>query len=152
MTTTAKTHELLIIGAGPGGYVAALRAAQLGLDVACIEKEDRLGGTCLRVGCVPSKALLESSLHFARAKEGLDVHGVKLGKVTLDLAAMMARKDEVVTGLTDGIAALFKRAGVTRYAGTARFAGPGTVAVTSSAGEETIAAYAVEDYRSAPKR
>ena len=140
MTTTAKTHELLIIGAGPGGYVAALRAAQLGLDVACIEKEDRLGGTCLRVGCVPSKALLESSLHFARAKEGLDAHGVKLGKVTLDLAAMMARKDEVVTGLTDGIAALFKRAGVTRYAGTARFAGPGTVAVTSSAGEETIAA------------
>ena len=72
MTTTAQTHELLIIGAGPGGYVAALRAAQLGLDVACIEKEDRLGGTCLRVGCVPSKALLESSLHFARAKEAAE--------------------------------------------------------------------------------
>src|SRR3954465_10306435 len=96
------THDLVIIGAGPGGYVAAIRAAQLGLNVACVEKEAALGGTCLRVGCIPSKALLESSELFEKAKHGLAVHGVKVAGVDLDLAAMLKRKDQVVSALTKG--------------------------------------------------
>ncbi|MBM4116712.1 dihydrolipoyl dehydrogenase [bacterium] len=135
-----QRHDLVIIGAGPGGYVAALRAAQLGIEVACVEKEPALGGTCLRVGCVPSKALLESSLYFARAKAGLAEHGVQLGRVSLDLAAMMTRKDAVVKGLTDGIAELFKRRGVTRYAGAARFTAPGGLLVTGDDGEQRLVA------------
>jgi dihydrolipoamide dehydrogenase len=138
-----KRHDLVIIGAGPGGYVAALRAAQLGIEVACVEKEPALGGTCLRVGCVPSKALLESSLHYARAKAGLAEHGVQLGRVSLDLPTMLARKEAVVKGLTDGVAGLFKRRGVTRYAGTARFVTAGELAVTGADGELRIAAQRV---------
>jgi dihydrolipoamide dehydrogenase len=128
MTSTAK-HDLVVIGAGPGGYAAAIRAAQLGLDTACIEKEPRLGGTCLRVGCIPSKALLESSEKYAEARHGLEVHGVKVAGAELDLAAMMARKDGIVTSLTDGIAGLFKMNKVTRYEGAARLDGPGRVVV-----------------------
>jgi dihydrolipoamide dehydrogenase len=122
-------HDLVIIGAGPGGYVAAIRAAQLGLSVACIEKEKALGGTCLRVGCIPSKALLESSERFAEAKDGLDKHGIKLGKVSLDLAAMMKRKDATVTALTKGVDGLFKKNKVTRYEGTGTITAPGQVTV-----------------------
>ncbi|HPF69063.1 MAG TPA: dihydrolipoyl dehydrogenase [Candidatus Krumholzibacteria bacterium] len=128
MTTTAK-HDLVVIGAGPGGYAAAIRAAQLGLDTACVEKEPRLGGTCLRVGCIPSKALLESSEKYAETQHGLAVHGVKVKGASLDLAAMMARKDGIVTALTDGIAGLFKANKVTRYEGEARLDGPGRVVV-----------------------
>ena len=138
--TETTTHDLLVIGAGPGGYVAALRAAQLGLDVACVDKESVLGGTCLRVGCVPSKALLESSHHYEQAATGLQVHGIKTGKVSFDLAAMMGRKDEIVTGLTDGIAALLKRAKVTRYTGLASFAAPDTVKVAGAEGESIVKA------------
>ena len=122
-------HDLIVIGAGPGGYAAAIRAAQLGLDTACIEKESRLGGTCLRVGCIPSKALLESSEKFAEAGHGLAVHGVQVAPPTLDLAAMMQRKDRIVEQLTDGIAGLFKANKVTRYEGAARLDGPGRVVV-----------------------
>jgi len=122
-------HDLIVIGAGPGGYAAAVRAAQLGLDTACVEKETRLGGTCLRVGCIPSKALLESSEKYAEARHGLNVHGVRASDIQLDLAAMMARKDGIVTQLTDGIAGLFKQHGVTRYEGAARLEGPGRVVV-----------------------
>ena len=137
MTMSAvKKHDVVVIGAGPGGYAAAIRAAQLGLDTACVEKESRLGGTCLRVGCIPSKALLESSEKYAEAREGLAVHGVKVQGAELDLAAMMSRKDGIVTTLTDGIAGLFKANKVTRYEGTARLDGPGRVLV----GEQEILA------------
>lgn len=124
-----KKHDLVVIGAGPGGYAAAIRASQLGLDTACVEKEPRLGGTCLRVGCIPSKALLESSEKYAEARDGLAVHGVKVKGAELDLAAMMGRKDGIVTALTDGISGLFKANKVTRYEGTARLDGPGRVMV-----------------------
>jgi dihydrolipoamide dehydrogenase len=124
-----KRHDLIVIGAGPGGYVAAIRAAQLGLDVACVEKEAALGGTCLRVGCIPSKALLESSEHYVVARNRLAEHGVRVGSVELDLAAMMKRKDKVVEGLTGGVAALFKKRKITRYAGQARFTAPRRVAI-----------------------
>jgi dihydrolipoamide dehydrogenase len=122
-------HDLVVIGGGPGGYVAAIRAAQLGMKVACVEKRGALGGTCLNVGCIPSKALLHSSHKFAEAKSDLAKHGVKLGKVDLDLAAMMARKDEVVKGLTGGIAGLFRKNKVEYVDGMGRIAAPGQVAV-----------------------
>lgn len=118
-----SSHDLVVIGAGPGGYVAAIRAAQLGLNVGCIEKEPQLGGTCLRVGCIPSKALLESSEKFAEAGHELAVHGVKVSKVELDLAAMLKRKDEVVKANTTGVDFLFKKNKITRYLGHGRFAG-----------------------------
>ena len=131
-------HDLTIIGAGPGGYVAAIRAAQLGLDVAIVEKEDALGGTCVRVGCIPSKALLESSERYAEAKAGLEEHGISLGDVGLDLATMLARKDAVVKANTDGVAFLMKKNGVTRYRGTGQIVAPGTVRVHGEDGDTEI--------------
>jgi dihydrolipoamide dehydrogenase len=122
-------HDLVVIGAGPGGYAAAIRAAQLGLDTACVDKENRLGGTCLRVGCIPSKALLESSEKYAEVRGGLQAHGVTTADVKLDLQKMMARKEGIVTQLTDGVAGLFKQHGVTRYEGAAQLDGPGRVKV-----------------------
>src|SRR5262245_64854799 len=107
-------YDLAVVGAGPGGYVAAIRAAQLGLRVACIELEKALGGTCLRIGCIPSKALLESSELYREASHGLAVHGVRVGEVGLDLAAMLQRKDQVVGSLTRGVDVLFKKNQVTR--------------------------------------
>ena len=95
-------HDIVIIGAGPGGYVAAIRAAQLGLNAACIEKEKALGGTCLRIGCIPSKALLESSELFYEAKHGFARHGLRFEKVDIDLEQMLKRKDEIVRGFTGG--------------------------------------------------
>lgn len=129
-----KRHDLIVIGAGPGGYVAALRGAQLGLDVACIEKEPALGGTCLRIGCIPSKALLEASERFAEAQHGLAAFGVQVSGVSLDLARMLKRKDDTVRALTSGIAGLFKKNRVARYTGTARFTESGRVLV-EQAGE-----------------
>jgi len=123
----AQPYDLVVIGAGPGGYVAAIRAAQLGLSVACIEKEPALGGTCLRIGCIPSKALLESSELYAEARDKFGEHGVRIGSLELDLAAMLARKDRVVRILTQGVAALFQKNKVTRYQGHARLDGPGRV-------------------------
>lgn len=105
---SALDFDLVIIGAGPGGYVGAIRAAQLGLKTAIIEKEKTYGGTCLNVGCIPSKALLESSEHYAAAQHDLAGHGVKLGSVSLDLPTMMARKDKIVKDLTGGLGYLFK--------------------------------------------
>jgi dihydrolipoamide dehydrogenase len=130
------THDLIVIGAGPGGYVAAIRAAQLGLNVACVEKEAALGGTCLRIGCIPSKALLESSERFWEAREALPRHGVKVGPVQLDLATMLQRKDGIVTTLTQGVEALLKKNKVTRYRGHGLIAGPGRVAVKQT--KETV--------------
>jgi dihydrolipoamide dehydrogenase len=132
--------DLIVIGAGPGGYVCAIRAAQLGLKTACIEKEPALGGTCLRVGCIPSKALLESSELFHQANHGLAAHGVVVDAARLDLAAMMERKRKTVTGLTDGIAFLFKKNKVTRFTGTGRLAGDGKVVVAGGDGEQTLSA------------
>jgi dihydrolipoamide dehydrogenase len=116
-------HDILVIGGGPGGYVAAIRAAQLGKNVACAEKEPRLGGTCLRIGCIPSKALLESSERYYEVKHSLAEHGVLAADAKLDLAKMLARKEKVVETLTKGIDGLFKKNRITRYLGTARLAG-----------------------------
>ncbi len=139
MTDAATpSFDLIVIGAGPGGYVAAIRAAQLGLNTACIDKRPTLGGTCLNVGCIPSKALLHSSEKFSEAvdaKAGLASHGVLTGKVKLDLAAMMARKDETVATLTGGIEHLFKKNKVTRIEGAAQLTGKGAVAVTGPDGK-----------------
>src|ERR671924_149230 len=99
----AQSFDVVVIGAGPGGYVAAIRAAQLGFKTACIENRASLGGTCLNIGCIPSKALLQSSEKFVEAGHALAEHGIKLGDVSLDLGAMMARKDKVVTTLTRGV-------------------------------------------------
>ncbi|MFM9058889.1 MAG: dihydrolipoyl dehydrogenase [Planctomycetaceae bacterium] len=132
------THDLIVIGGGPGGYVAAIRAAQLGMNAAVVEKEPQLGGTCLRVGCIPSKALLESSHKLEVAQHELGLHGVKVSGVTLDLAAMMKRKADVVTVLSKGIDALLAKNKVTRYAGTGRLAGPGRVEVTAADGTQTV--------------
>ena len=95
--------DVIIIGSGPGGYVAAIRSAQLGLKTAIIEKDPELGGTCLNVGCIPSKALLASSDHFFFAKKDAAKHGIVLDKVSLDLGTMLARKDKVVKTLTGGV-------------------------------------------------
>ncbi|HEY8369315.1 MAG TPA: dihydrolipoyl dehydrogenase [Thermodesulfobacteriota bacterium] len=128
-------HDLVVIGSGPGGYVAAIRGAQLGLNVACVEKEAALGGTCLRVGCIPSKAMLESSELVHEAKNGFSAHGIRVSKVEVDLAAMLKRKDEVVRVNTNGVEGLFKKNKVTRYLGHGRLAGPGRVVVTGQDGE-----------------
>jgi dihydrolipoamide dehydrogenase len=122
-------HELVIIGGGPGGYVAAIRGAQLGLNVACVERHSVLGGTCLRVGCIPSKVLLESSELYAEAKAGFAEHGISIGQVSLDLAAMLKRKEQVVELTTKGIDALFKKNKVTRYQGLGKLVGPGQVLI-----------------------
>ena len=131
-----KRHDLLVIGAGPGGYVAAVRAAQLGLDVACVEKEKALGGTCLRVGCIPSKAMLESSELYAEARDGMARHGVVVGDVGLDLKRMLKRKERVIKTSTSGVDYLFKKNGITRYLGHARFTGRARVLVSGD-GQET---------------
>jgi dihydrolipoamide dehydrogenase len=128
-------HDLVVIGAGPGGYVAAIRAAQLGLNVGCVDKEVALGGTCLRIGCIPSKALLESTELFHAAKENLAEHGVRLPQVELDLAVMMRRKERIVDSLTKGIDGLFKRNRITRYFGHGRIEAPGRVVVSGNDGE-----------------
>src|SRR5437016_11360655 len=104
-----EKHDLVIIGAGPGGYTAAIRAAQLGLNTACIEKEPALGGTCLRIGCIPSKALLESSELYDKARTSFARHGINISAPQLDLAAMLRRKDQVVSMLTKGVEGLFKK-------------------------------------------
>src|ERR1051325_457972 len=130
-------HDLIVIGAGPGGYVAAIRAAELGLNVGCIEKEPALGGTCLRVGCIPSKALLESSHLLAEAQHKFAAHGIRTDGTRLDLPTMLGRKNQIVSTLAKGIEGLFKKHKITRYQGYARIAAPGCVAVSSPAGEAT---------------
>jgi len=125
----ATQHDLIVIGGGPAGYVAAIRAAQLGLDAACVEREKKLGGTCLRVGCIPSKALLESSHRFAELQQGLDEHGIHLKGADFDLKAMLKRKDRIVSTLAGGVESLLKQNGVTHYRGHARLDGTGRVIV-----------------------
>ena len=127
------SYDVVIIGGGPGGYVAAIRAAQLGLRTACVEKRGALGGTCLNVGCIPSKALLQSS-HLYEMADELAPHGVKIGGVELDLAAMMTRKDEVVRTLTRGVEGLFKKNKVDYVIGEGRISQPDEVTVQPSDG------------------
>jgi dihydrolipoamide dehydrogenase len=137
MSTAAQRYDLVVIGAGPGGYVAAIRAAQLGMKVACVEKRTTLGGTCLNIGCIPSKALLDSSELYHLAKERFARHGIQVGNVGLDLAAMHKRKDEVVKSLTDGVRFLFRKNKVEAVFGTARLASPTSVVVRNNDGDET---------------
>ena len=131
---SAQSFDVVVIGAGPGGYVAAIRAAQLGLKTAVVEKWDTLGGTCLNVGCIPSKALLVSSEKYDEAKHHLGQHGVKVEGVGLDLAALMAHKSKVVKDLTGGIEFLFKKNKVTWLKGLGRLTGPGALEVVGKDG------------------
>ncbi len=126
--------DLIVIGAGPGGYVAAIRAAQLGMKVACVDRRDTLGGTCLNVGCIPSKALLHASEQYANVADGaLEKLGVTVKGASLDLAKMQENKDEIVAGLTSGIDFLFKKNKITRLYGEARIDGTGAVTLTKGA-------------------
>jgi dihydrolipoamide dehydrogenase len=136
----AKEFDLVVIGAGPGGYVAAIRAAQLKLKTACVEFEPRLGGTCLRVGCIPSKALLEASHLYHEAKNGLGAFGIDVKGVSLNLPAMLKKKADVVDQLTGGVAHLFKKNGVTHVLGRGRITGPNQVTVESEKGKEELTA------------
>jgi dihydrolipoamide dehydrogenase len=129
-----ERYDVVVIGGGPGGYVAAIRAAELGMRAACIDARASLGGTCLNIGCIPSKALLQSSEKFAEARHRLAEHGIKVGEARLDLAAMMARKDKVVTTLTRGVAFLFRKNKVDWLKGRARITAPGRVAVATDDG------------------
>ncbi len=133
-------HDIVIVGAGPGGYVAAIRGAQLGFDVAVVEKEEALGGTCVRVGCIPSKALLESSERFQETREKLADHGITVKDVGLDLAAMHRRKARVVKQNTDGVAYLFKKNRITRYHGQGELLGGGRVSVHGGESNHTLEA------------
>src|SRR5438034_1908144 len=130
----AERYDVVVIGGGPGGYVAAIRAAQLGMHAACVDGRVSLGGTCLNIGCIPSKALLHSSEKFAEAGHSLAEHGIKVGELGLDLAAMMARKDKVVTTLTRGVEFLFRKNKVDWLKGHARIAAPGRVAIAAGDG------------------
>jgi dihydrolipoamide dehydrogenase len=133
-----ETYDVIIIGSGPGGYVAAVRAAQLGLKVACVEKQPRLGGVCLNIGCIPSKALLDSSEYFQLAKEQFAVHGIKTGRVSLDLPTMMARKDQVVQDLTENVRRLLQGNNIEIIHGVARLAGNDRVEVQQNSGDSKI--------------
>ncbi len=124
-------YDIVVIGSGPGGYVAALRASQLGLSTALVEKCDAFGGTCLNVGCIPSKALLESSHRYAEIKKNAGRHGIVVGDVRLDLGAMMGRKNKIVAGLTGGVASLLKANQVTTFQGSGSLEAPREVAVES---------------------
>ena len=128
----ASAYDLVVIGSGPGGYIAAIRAAQLGMRVACIEKDASLGGTCLNIGCIPSKALLDSSERYHQAAHDFAAHGIQVSGLGLDLAKMMARKDGVVRTLTRGVGSLFKKHKVTPVIGTARFSAPDRVEVAGA--------------------
>jgi dihydrolipoamide dehydrogenase len=133
------SFDVVVIGGGPGGYVCAIKAAQLGLKTACIEKRGALGGTCLNVGCIPSKALLTSSHKYAEAAHDFAAHGIKVGKLDLDLKAMMDRKNKVVGDLTKGVEFLFKKNKVTYLKGSGKLLGGGRIEV-SGENAQTVSA------------
>jgi dihydrolipoamide dehydrogenase len=140
----ADKYDVVVIGAGPAGYVAAIKAAQLGLSTACVEQwlddkgKIRLGGTCLNVGCIPSKALLDSSHKFAEARDHFDVHGIEIKDASIDVPAMIARKEKIVDQLTGGITGLFKHNGVTAISGTGKVLSGARVEVTDKDGEVQV--------------
>ena len=143
----ANTFDVAVIGAGPGGYIAAIRAAQLGLNTVCIDEfksEDgkpSLGGTCLNVGCIPSKALLESSENYERALHKFGDHGIRVKDVSLDVGAMLARKDKIVQQFTSGIGLLFKKNKVASMHGHGRLTGSSNgyqIEVSNDEGSQTI--------------
>lgn len=140
----ANNYDVVVIGSGPAGYVAAIRAAQLGFNTACVEKwlnkegKTVYGGTCLNVGCIPSKALLDSSHKYLEAKEHFDLHGITTGKVGVDVPAMIARKDKVVSQLTGGVSGLFAGNKVTGIGGTAKVTGANSVTVVGHDGAEQV--------------
>src|SRR5438093_11498304 len=137
-------YDLVVIGSGPGGYVCAIRAAQLGMKVAVVEKDKTFGGTCLNVGCIPSKALLHASELYEEAGHRFDKMGIKLGKPKLDLPAMMKFKDTGVDGNVKGVAFLFKKNKIDTFQGTGRIAAPGRVEVKTADGKnETIEGKAI---------
>src|SRR6187431_3198048 len=124
-----EKFDVTIIGSGPGGYVAAIRAAQLGLKTAIVEKDKELGGTCLNVGCIPSKALLTSSDHYVFAKKEAAKHGIVLENVGLDLAKMLGRKDKVVRTMNGGVKALMKGNKITTFQGLGTVTAPGKISI-----------------------
>ena len=134
----SEQFDIVVIGGGPGGYVAAIKAAQLGLKVACVEKRGALGGTCLNVGCIPSKALLQSSHLYEEANVHFEQHGIKVKDLSLDLKTMLAHKDKVVLDLTKGIEGLFKKNKVTYVKGTGTISAPDTVSVIPEKGAKEI--------------
>ena len=136
----SSNFDIAIIGSGPGGYVAAIRAAQLGFSVACIEKEKKLGGTCLNIGCIPSKALLYSSNKYNEFNNHSNEHGILVSKIQLDLVAMMKRKENIVKQLTTGIEYLFKKNKISRINGVGSIANSNTVLVRSEKEEKKITA------------
>lgn len=132
--------DIVIIGSGPGGYVASIRAAQLGMKVACIEKEKTLGGTCLNIGCIPSKALLNSSEKFIELSKHAEEHGITASKINIDVSKLMQRKEKIVKKLTTGIGFLFKKNKITHIVGTASFSDKKTISVSSADGDKKITA------------
>ena len=140
----SQKFDVVVIGAGPGGYVAAIKAAQLGLKTACIEKyQDKdgkiaLGGTCLNVGCIPSKALLDSSWKFHEAHEGFAVHGISAKNVSIDVPAMVGRKNSIIKNLTGGVSGLFKANGVTLLEGHGKLLAGKKVEVTDKDGKTSV--------------
>src|SRR6185503_7017532 len=146
----AQEFDVVVIGAGPGGYIAAIRAAQLGFRTACIEgwknakSELALGGTCLNVGCIPSKALLSSSEEFEKAQHHLDAHGITVSGVKVDVAKMQARKDSIVTKMTKGVEFLFKKNKITWLQGFGKFQSAGdTYTIEVSGGESVTAKHVI---------
>lgn len=139
-----NSFDLIVIGAGPAGYVCAIRASQLGMKVACVDKNPDLGGTCLNVGCIPSKALLHSSFLYHQSKDLLAPHGIKAEKLSFDLKAFMARKDKVVQDLTRGVGFLFKKHNVTPFTGEAHIVAPQKVEIKKARGKkETLQAKSI---------
>lgn len=134
------TYDAVVIGSGPGGYVTAIRLAQLGLKTACVEKGSTLGGTCLNVGCIPSKALLQSTEHLSWLKHSAKEHGITCSDVSMDFNQLMKRKEGVVQGLTQGVASLFKKNKIDRIEGTARFISKDTIEVVNGSSKQEISA------------
>jgi len=137
---SAETYDVVVIGSGPGGYVCAIRAAQLGLKTACVEKDNTLGGTCLNVGCIPSKALLSVSEKYAHAAHDFAGLGIDVGTPKIDLKKMMTHKDKVVAANTQGISFLFKKNKVDHIVGTGTIAAADTVEVAGKGGKKTLKA------------